>query len=154
MITQEDIYSKPTDPTTTINPKIVGAFYINTKTAKLFVCTDNTINKNVWKMCNPDVVMPDIPDIPSTFTGTLVDCTNSRRNNVWYRNTYNKPIFVMLNRYADSHNYFYIKVNNKEISFYSAGEGGHDDGPGGLYPIPSNAEYKTTASWTLWYEFR
>lgn len=151
MYANDDIYTGPTDPTKTINPKIIGAFYINTKTAKLFVCIDNTFNKNVWEMCNPDVVMPDIP---STFTGTLVDCTNSRHNNVWYRNSYNKPILVMLNRFEDSHNVFYIKINNKEIKFHSAGAYGHADGPGGLYPIPPNSEYKTTAYWTLWYEFR
>lgn len=52
MYANEDIYSGPNDPTNNINPKIIGAFYINTKTANLFVCTNNTINKNVWKLAN------------------------------------------------------------------------------------------------------
>lgn len=52
MYANEDIYTGTSDPSTNINPKILGAFYINTKTAKLFVCTDNTFNKNVWVLAN------------------------------------------------------------------------------------------------------
>ena len=59
MLSNEDIYTGPNDPTATINPKIIGAFYINTKTAKLFICTNNSINKNIWTICNPDIKIPD-----------------------------------------------------------------------------------------------
>ena len=55
MLVNDDIYVKNVDPTATINPKIVGAFYINSKTAVVWVCIDNTLNKNVWEICNPDI---------------------------------------------------------------------------------------------------
>lgn len=67
MLANDDIYVKNTDPTATINPKIVGAFYINSKIAVVWVCVDNTINKNVWKRTGYaleeiwDYVNPKIP---------------------------------------------------------------------------------------------
>lgn len=88
MYANEDIYTGSTDPTNKINPKIVGAFYINTKTAKLFVCTDNTFNKNIWKICNPDIVIPEIPNPKFNFEVTIAKvCYDVIQNRVWYPNT-------------------------------------------------------------------
>lgn len=116
MITQEDIYSKPTDPTGTINPKTVGAFYINTKTAKLFVCTDNTINKNVWKMCNPDVVIPKYEPDGLGYNQTYTT-NNNPKVGVWYKNNTTRPIFVICIINTDSRSQYqnlYIKSPNGE----------------------------------------
>lgn len=108
MYANDDIYSGPTDPTKTINPKIIGAFYINVKTAKLFVCTDNTFNKNVWKMCNPDIVIP--PPAPLYFNTfkhyTLSD--GPYKYNIVYTNTYNVPMCII---------------------YYTTTEGGYDNNP-------------------------
>lgn len=95
MYANDDIYSGPTDPTNKINPKIVGAFYINTTTAKLFVCTNNTINNNIWKMCNPDVKIPEIPKIPDLpFTHNYKPFANKYRPAVIYTNTTGYPIHL------------------------------------------------------------
>lgn len=88
MLSNEDIYTGLINPSTNINPKIIGAFYINTKTAKLFVCKDNTINKNVWEMCNPDVKIPEIPVPKFKFSIQLSDTGRDiMKPNVWYPNT-------------------------------------------------------------------
>ena len=101
MLTNEDIYTGITDPSPTVNPKIIGAFYINTQTAKLFVCTDNTINRNVWKMCNPDVEIPEIPEIPIPQFKTSVIATMNPLNyiveEVWYHNTTDEIWFISSN---------------------------------------------------------
>lgn len=95
MYANEDIYSGPNDPTANINPKIIGAFYINTQTAKLFVCTDNTINNNTWKMCNPDVEIPEIP-IPKFKTSviTTINPFNYIIERTWYHNTTDEIWFI------------------------------------------------------------
>ena len=101
MYANDDIYSGPNDPTDNINPKIIGAFYINTQTAKLFVCTDNTINRNVWKICNPDVEIPEIPEIPIPKFNTSAITTKNPLNYImeytWYHNTTNEIWFISSN---------------------------------------------------------
>ena len=98
MYANEDIYSGPNNPTANINPKIIGAFYINTQTAKLFVCTDNTINNNTWKICNPDVKIPEIP-IPKFKTSviTTMNPLNYIAEDVWYHNTTDEIWFISSN---------------------------------------------------------
>lgn len=94
MLANEGIYTGSIDPTSTINPKILGSFYINTKTAKLFVCTDNTFNNNIWKICNPDIKIPE-PDVllgPKYRRYTFKDF--SIKHGVWYKNTTKYPIFL------------------------------------------------------------
>ena len=46
------------DPTTNINPPNKGTIWVNTTTGEIFVCVDNTPNKNVWKGCFGKVVSP------------------------------------------------------------------------------------------------
>lgn len=103
MYANDDIYSGPTDPTNKINPKIIGAFYINTTTAKLFVCTNNTINNNTWKICNPDIKMPEIPPpTPMVFTTYNYGYIGSGnvigpyKPGITYTNTDNKPVCLIL----------------------------------------------------------
>ena len=101
MLTNEDIYTGVTDPSPTVNPKIIGAFYINTQTAKLFVCTDNTINRNVWKICNPDVEIPEMPEIPipkfKTSVITTMNPFNYIMEDTWYHNTTDEIWFISSN---------------------------------------------------------
>ena len=95
MYANEDIYSGPNNPTANINPKIIGAFYINTQTAKLFVCTDNTINNNTWKICTPDVEIPEIP-IPK-FKNSVITTRNPFNyieDSIWYHNTTDEIWFI------------------------------------------------------------
>jgi len=39
------------EPTPNINPPEIGTIWVDTKTGELFVCLDNTFNKNIWKSC-------------------------------------------------------------------------------------------------------
>ena len=115
MLANEDIYTGSIDPTSTINPKLLGSFYINTKTAKLFVCTDNTFNNNIWKICNPDIKIPD----PDTFLGPKYKKYSlkefSIKNNVWYHNTTKYPILL----------------TGKSYPIYNYGSGGAGSGQPG-----------------------
>ena len=49
ILSNSDVYINDNNPTTDINPKTVGALWINYKTGTQFTCSDNTKNKNVWK---------------------------------------------------------------------------------------------------------
>lgn len=93
MFANEDIYTGTTNPTSTINPKITGAFYINKKTAKLFVCKDNTLNKNIWEMCNPDVVIPKYEPDGLGYNQRYKELID--KHNIWFTNNTNKPIYVV-----------------------------------------------------------
>lgn len=42
-------YAQASDPTTTTNPEVTNALWINTSTGAIFICTDNTVDANVWK---------------------------------------------------------------------------------------------------------
>lgn len=125
MYANDDIYTGSTDPTNKINPKIIGAFYINTKTAKLFVCTDNTINNNTWKICNPDIKIPEIPPpTPMVFTTckhyTLSD--GPYKHNIAYTNTYNVPMCIIY--YSTNYSFYdndaVLYINDHQIT-------NHDD---------------------------
>lgn len=126
MYANEDIYSGPNDPTANINPKIIGAFYINTKTAKLFVCTDNTFNKNVWSICNPDIKLPKIPEMP--FNSKYKAFENKYKPYITYTNTTGYPMYISYNGFAwgaenDVNSGSYIKdvTNNILLSSYAGG---------------------------------
>lgn len=141
MLTNEDIYTGVVNPSTNINPKIVGAFYINTKTAKLFVCKDNTINKNVWEMCNPDVV---IPEIPRKFKFSMDIAWHGYqiiKNNVWYPNNKDELWFVVANSDNNITNWIVISKIEDE-SYYTAFEI--------FYPatiiVPKGYQFKVSSS--------
>lgn len=118
MLTNEDIYTGTVNPSTNINPKIIGAFYINTKTAKLFVCKDNTINRNVWEMCNPDVVIPEIPVPKFKFEVTLADNGyDILKNNVWYPNTTDQIWIFTTNHGRDGGGGIICKIGDEKNVF-------------------------------------
>ena len=48
ILSNNDIYTAQTNPTADVNPKTVGAMWINTETCTQFICKDNTKDKNVW----------------------------------------------------------------------------------------------------------
>ena len=141
MLTNEDIYTGVVNPSTNINPKIVGAFYINTKTAKLFVCKDNTINKNVWEMCNPDVVIPEIPRKFKFSMDIAWYGYEIIKNNVWYPNNKDEIWFVVANTDNNISNWIIISKIEDE-SYYTAFEN--------FYPasiiVPKGYQFKVTSA--------
>lgn len=131
MFANEDIYTGTTDPTTTINPKITGAFYINKKTAKLFVCKDNTLNKNIWEMCNPDIdVASHIQSYLNKYymwskSFTWYNIKNSFKFDTTYRNTTNNIQWLVFNFNTWLHGAPYddpiIEINGEPL-YYTGGD--------------------------------
>lgn len=48
-LSYSDFYTFNSNPTATVNPAKVGVVWINNKDKKIFICTDNTLNKNKWE---------------------------------------------------------------------------------------------------------
>lgn len=103
MFANEDIYTGKTEPAATINPKIIGAFYINTSNATIYICIDNTLNKNkwvrsgytldeIWDFINPKLPKPQ--DMP--FGDTYIISNTIYSFNIKYKNTTNYPIMLHL----------------------------------------------------------
>ena len=148
MFANEDIYTGTADPTSTINPKITGAFYINKKTAKLFVCKDNTLNKNIWEMCNPDIdIASHIQSYlnkyymwPKSFTWHNIK--NSFKFDTIYRNTTNDIQWLFFsNVYLGLHTTYddpIVEINGEPI--YNSG--GDYNGLNICHPLLPNDTYK------------
>lgn len=155
MLTNEDIYTGVVNPSTNINPKIVGAFYINTKTAKLFVCKDNTINKNVWEMCNPDVVIPEIPvpkfkfSVYKSYAGNDMGIGNPIAPYVWYANTTDELWFYSLTvggTYGSMNGVVLInKIGNTGGNIVNAGISIRGSGDSCSFVIPKGYQFMVAA---------
>jgi len=52
------IYRDDNNPTIDVNPPQKGVLWVNTTTGEIFVCLDNTPNKNVWKGCYGTLIYP------------------------------------------------------------------------------------------------
>lgn len=48
-LSYSDFYTFNSNPTATVNPAKVGVVWINNKDKKIFICTNNTLNKNKWE---------------------------------------------------------------------------------------------------------
>lgn len=48
MLAESDLYNSNTTPTNNVNPKSLGAMWINYTNGRYYICSNNTINKNVW----------------------------------------------------------------------------------------------------------
>jgi len=51
-------YISEENPTTSINPEEVNVIWYNKKTGEIFICINNTPNKNVWKGTKGTIVAP------------------------------------------------------------------------------------------------
>lgn len=54
-----DIYTDDVVPSASVNPKKLGSLWVDYKKNKLYVCSNNSNNKNVWDVINPDIVIPE-----------------------------------------------------------------------------------------------
>ena len=64
-------YKQPNDPTSTINPTINYATFLNTTTGVLWTCVDKTTNKNLWINGSGEIVgaLPSDPNLGSVGFG-------------------------------------------------------------------------------------
>lgn len=49
LLSTNDVYTGSVNPDATVNPKTIGAMWINYETGVTFICKDNTKDKNVWE---------------------------------------------------------------------------------------------------------
>lgn len=76
----QDLYTDNIDPSSTINPKKKGAFWINNNTGEAFACIDNTANKNVWVAVVRDSWY-DLGNVTGTYN--LNFASYNKYNNFW-----------------------------------------------------------------------
>lgn len=78
MLANEDIYVESTYPNPNVNPKIVGAYWINKNDGTCYVCKDNSFNKNVWiKVGDYDKQIEEIKTFINSKVGyTIPDTAN------------------------------------------------------------------------------
>lgn len=72
---ETDIYSEAKNPTANVNPKKLGAVWINYTTGDTFVCSNNTHNRNIWVQTNKkmlDAMQSEINKTISNFKTTVV----------------------------------------------------------------------------------
>lgn len=162
MFANEDIYTGKTEPTATINPKIIGAFYINTSNATIYICTDNTLNKNkwvrsgytldeIWGFINPKLPKPQ----DMAFGDTYIISNTIYSFNIKYKNTTNYPIMLHLRGPGVSVNEYDlspIRLRQWDPSgkeYIVVGNGGGVDNHMSVieWIILPNYSFKATTSW-------
>ena len=94
MLANEDIYTGSIDPTPTVNPKTLGALYINYATGKMWVCADNTLNNNRWVWLNPP---PKEPEVTFGENYEWIDVKTPSQK--WWHNRSAYPWFLNINQW-------------------------------------------------------
>lgn len=78
----EDIYAGNTNPTANINPKRLGAFYINYITGETFTCINNNLNANKWSHILIQDKWKDLGNINGNYSLNFGGANNDY-NNFW-----------------------------------------------------------------------
>lgn len=122
MLAESDLYNSNTTPTNNVNPKSLGAMWINYTNGRYYICSNNTINKNVWL----DPVNEINTNVNNKLQQTVTELTEkinnikqlgynqewhlnsldlsatakpnyiTRLSNVWYQNTTSSPIALAI----------------------------------------------------------
>ena len=48
MLSESDLYNSNTEPNNNVNPKSLGAMWINYSNGRHYICSNNTMNNNTW----------------------------------------------------------------------------------------------------------
>lgn len=117
MLSESDLYNSNTSPDVKVNPKSLGAMWINYSNGRHYICKDNTNNKNVWldpigvltNEINTNVkneitkITEKVNNIKSLgynqdwyYAGNTIDPSLNivRHIGVWYQNDTDAPIAV------------------------------------------------------------
>lgn len=108
MLSEEDFYNSNTAPNDKVNPKTLGAMWINYDNGKHYICNNNTFNKNVWldpigELTNrinsiATELIEKLNNIKSLgINQQWYDVTSERMHNVKYYNDTGNPICVLIN---------------------------------------------------------
>lgn len=137
-LTDQDVFVSNTNPTTNVNPKVVGALWINYVTGKVYVCKNNTQNTNEWILTNPDPIKPKPDGIG--YGQRWYNMKSQRRPGVNYTNDTDKPIMVWIDcGKGRKSNYFVdgiLAVSSEEFQ-----ENSFIVPPGSTYKVDTSAIY-------------
>lgn len=98
MLSESDLYNSNTPPDVKVNPKSLGAMWINYTNGKHYICSNNTFNKNVW--------LDPIGQLTNEFNSDIENLTNDTSNRF---NTINSNI----NKLTTDTNNIINGINNK-----------------------------------------
>lgn len=135
-LTDQDVFVSNTNPTTNVNPKVVGALWINYITGKVYVCKDNTQNTNKWILVNPDPLPSGIG-----YGQRWYAMENQRRSGITYTNDTGKPIMVWIDCGGGWKWSYYYVDNMVMVLSENAQENTFIVPPGSTYKVDTGAIY-------------
>ena len=116
MLSESDLYNSNTEPNNNVNPKSLGAMWINYSNGRHYICSNNTMNNNTW--LDPIGILTNefnrkIEDLNSS-TNNSINAINSNINNLTNdtntRINSNKSDIIVTNRRIDELN---VSNNNR-----------------------------------------
>lgn len=72
MLSESDLYNSNTAPDVKVNPKSLGAMWINYSNGRHYICSNNTMNKNTW--------LDPIGQLTNEFNSDIENLTNDTNN--------------------------------------------------------------------------
>lgn len=126
MLSESDFYNSNTTPSSNVNPKSLGAMWINYTNGRYYICSNNTINKNVWLDPVSTLTNEINTNVNNKLQQTVKELTDKinnikqlgynqewylnsldlsvtanppyiyRLSNVWYQNTTSAPIALVI----------------------------------------------------------
>ena len=81
MLSESDLYNSNTEPNNNVNPKSLGAMWINYSNGRHYICSNNTMNNNTW--------LDPIGILTNEFNSNINNLTNDTNNRI---NTINSNI--------------------------------------------------------------
>lgn len=72
MLSESDLYNSNTAPDVKVNPKSLGAMWINYSNGRHYICSNNTMNKNIW--------LDPIGQLTNEFNSDIENLTNDTNN--------------------------------------------------------------------------
>ena len=98
MLSESDLYNSNTEPNNNVNPKSLGAMWINYSNGKHYICSNNTMNNNTW--------LDPIDILTNEINSNINNLTNDTNNRI---NSNKSDINVITHR-VDNNN---IETNNR-----------------------------------------
>ena len=98
MLSESDLYNSNTEPNNNVNPKSLGAMWINYSNGRHYICSNNTMNNNTW--------LDPIGILTNELNSNINNLTNDTNNRI----NSNQNNINVTNRRIDNLN---IENNNK-----------------------------------------
>ena len=72
----QDVFTSNRDPDARINPKVVGSMWLNYSSGSVFLCSDNSLNANIWLRCG--MTRAEIEALINNLVNAKLSSINSR----------------------------------------------------------------------------